>query len=109
MDKFMTDFFKSCAKDHGFEISDEEVEELLLDMLRKANGEKPVLPDHCPKCGSGLVNYDSLTVESGWVSQEANCPKCGHHWNDVYKLVEQEPIEEVVYVPSAHVDLHIKL
>ena len=55
---------------------------------------KAPVPNHCPRCDSEDVVYGSMTVEDGWMSQDADCLNCNYSWYDVYKLVEQEPIQQ---------------
>lgn len=61
---------------------------------RESDNSKEPVPNRCPKCGSDDIVYGSMVIEEGWVSQDADCLNCHYSWYDVYKLVEQEPIQQ---------------
>lgn len=40
----------------------------------------------CPWCGSEELEWDEITVDGNFVTQEVRCCSCNKQWYDVYKL-----------------------
>ena len=45
--------------------------------------------DVCPRCGSTQIIGDSVDIEFDNAIQPCECLTCGHHWHDVYALVDR--------------------
>lgn len=48
---------------------------------------------NCPCC-EGDVEGSGVEVEAGMAYQEMNCTECDATWNDVYKLISYEELNE---------------
>lgn len=46
--------------------------------------------DHCPYCGSGEIEGDSVDISNGCAFQDVRCLECSRSWRDEYKLVHVE-------------------
>lgn len=64
----------------------------------------------CPHCGHNDIHGDSITVDSGSMSQTAHCPNCEASWRDIYTLTgvqDRETDEE--FEPPAGLPHHFKV
>lgn len=48
----------------------------------------------CPMCGCADPQGGSIEVDAQTATQEVTCPECGAAWNDLYRLVGFEVVEE---------------
>jgi transcription elongation factor Elf1 len=46
----------------------------------------------CPYCGSEDIVGESVEIDGGTATQEVDCSACQREWQDVYALVDVQPL-----------------
>lgn len=49
-------------------------------------------PARCPHCHSTDIEGGAVEVDAGGAWQDIDCNACGESWQNIYKLVDVEPI-----------------
>lgn len=75
----------------------------LFDEARLLNGQSPIASQrkhvesaglYCPQCGSQDISGEGVEVDEEGATQEVTCSACGAAWDDHFRLIGYELIEE---------------